>query len=120
MDHHARGLPAVPVGEADQRRVGDRGMPAQRVFDVRDRDHEGAADAARGASALCHGRGAFLRRGGDDPYGSAVAEAADPQTVRELYGAERYDRLAQIKRQHDPVNMFRVNHNIEPAAAVNP
>jgi FAD/FMN-containing dehydrogenase len=42
-------------------------------------------------------------------------EATGPRTVRELYGAERYDRLARIKRQYDPANMFRVNHNIEPA-----
>jgi hypothetical protein len=42
-------------------------------------------------------------------------EATTPQAVRELYGAERYDRLAQIKRRYDPANIFRVNHNIEPA-----
>jgi hypothetical protein len=44
-------------------------------------------------------------------------EATDPQTVRKLYGPERYDLLARIKRQYDPTNMFRVNHNIEPAAS---
>ena len=42
-------------------------------------------------------------------------EATGPRTVLELYGAERYDRLARIKREYDPANMFRVNHNIEPA-----
>ena len=42
-------------------------------------------------------------------------DATDPQMVRRLYGAERYDRLARIKRKYDPTNMFRVNHNIEPA-----
>jgi hypothetical protein len=41
-------------------------------------------------------------------------EATDPRTIRELYGAERYDRLARIKRKYDPANIFRVNHNIEP------
>ena len=43
-------------------------------------------------------------------------EATDPQAVRQLYGADRYDRLARIKRRYDPDNLFRVNHNIEPAA----
>jgi FAD/FMN-containing dehydrogenase len=35
--------------------------------------------------------------------------------MREIYGAELYDRLARIKRDYDPANMFRINHNIEPA-----
>jgi FAD/FMN-containing dehydrogenase len=42
-------------------------------------------------------------------------EAVDPRVVREIYGAELYDRLARIKRDRDPGNLFRVNHNIEPA-----
>jgi len=45
-------------------------------------------------------------------------EATTPQAVRELYGAERYDRLARIKHRYDPANIFRVNHNIEPADPV--
>ncbi|WP_139338200.1 FAD-binding oxidoreductase [Micromonospora avicenniae] len=41
-------------------------------------------------------------------------EATTPEQVRLVYGAERYDRLARIKRRFDPDNMFRVNHNIQP------
>ena len=30
--------------------------------------------------------------------------------------APNYDRLAKIKAEHDPANMFRMNQNILPAA----
>lgn len=39
---------------------------------------------------------------------------ADAAAVREAYGAN-YDRLAKIKTQHDPTNMFRMNQNILPS-----
>jgi hypothetical protein len=45
----------------------------------------------------------------------SIDEATTPEQVRLVYGAERYDRLARIKRRFDPANMFRMNHNIEPA-----
>ncbi len=36
--------------------------------------------------------------------------------VREAYGEAIYGRLAEVKRKYDPENIFRLNHNIEPAA----
>jgi hypothetical protein len=39
---------------------------------------------------------------------------ADTHAVREAYGPN-YDRLAKIKAEHDPANMFRMNQNIAPA-----
>jgi hypothetical protein len=42
-------------------------------------------------------------------------EALDETAVRGLYGAERYARLASLKRRHDPENTFRFNHNVRPA-----
>jgi FAD/FMN-containing dehydrogenase len=39
------------------------------------------------------------------------------ERVRASY-RDNYDRLAEIKQQYDPDNLFRVNQNIEPAAAV--
>ncbi|HEY9279730.1 MAG TPA: FAD-binding oxidoreductase [Eoetvoesiella sp.] len=41
--------------------------------------------------------------------------ADEGDRVRSAYGPN-YDRLAQIKRQYDPDNIFRVNQNIGPAS----
>jgi hypothetical protein len=43
----------------------------------------------------------------------APDEAADAVAI---YGPERYGRLANAKKQYDPTNMFRINHNVVPAA----
>jgi FAD/FMN-containing dehydrogenase len=39
----------------------------------------------------------------------------EPDRVRGMYGAN-YDRLARVKAQYDPDNLFNVNQNIAPAA----
>lgn len=53
------------------------------------------------------------------PYGLGGGyvnfEMDEPDRVRKMYGAN-YDRLARIKAQYDPENVFRVNQNIPPAA----
>jgi hypothetical protein len=41
----------------------------------------------------------------------APDEAADAAAI---YGPERYQRLASIKKTYDPTNMFRLNHNVMP------
>jgi len=37
------------------------------------------------------------------------------ERIRASYG-DNYDRLARIKAEYDPDNLFRVNQNIKPAA----
>jgi len=43
----------------------------------------------------------------------APDEAPDAAAI---YGRERYERLAAVKKTYDPANMFRINHNVVPAA----
>ena len=40
-----------------------------------------------------------------------------PARVRDAYPGATYDRLAAIKRQYDPDNVFRRNQNVAPAGA---
>ena len=37
--------------------------------------------------------------------------------VKDAYGAERYDRLVELKDKYDPTNVFRLNQNIAPSSS---
>ncbi len=51
---------------------------------------------------------------GEGGYVNFMMEDEGEERLRASYGAN-YDRLAQIKAQYDPANLFRVNQNIRPA-----
>jgi FAD/FMN-containing dehydrogenase len=58
------------------------------------------------------------------PYASSVGgyvnfqNDVDEERVRESYGAAKYARLARVKAEYDPDNVFHKNANIKPAVAV--
>ena len=57
--------------------------------------------------------GAALRPWARRAYVNYLAPSS-PERIREVYG-ENYPRLARVKAQYDPANLFRSNQNVLPA-----
>jgi FAD/FMN-containing dehydrogenase len=72
-----------------------------------DEDDRGIATARAYSSALAP----WTVGGGYLNYASERAG----ETLETEYGAERFARLRAVKRELDPSNTFRFNHNIPPA-----
>jgi hypothetical protein len=57
---------------------------------------------------------AALRQGDDAAYVNFLMDEG-PERVRAAYPGATWDRLAAVKRDYDPGNLFRGNQNIPPA-----
>ncbi|MFI1396423.1 FAD-binding oxidoreductase [Streptomyces sp. NPDC020681] len=50
-------------------------------------------------------------------YGNFIGQEGEERVVAS-FGAENYRRLAAVKAEYDPDNVFRLNHNIKPVSPV--
>ena len=55
-----------------------------------------------------------LRGENDDAYVNFLGDEG-PERVRAAYPGETYDRLAAVKAEYDPDNLFCLNQNVQPA-----
>jgi FAD/FMN-containing dehydrogenase len=59
---------------------------------------------------------ASLEQYGDGAaYVNFLSDAEDSGRLRDAYGAETYERLAEVKQRFDPDNVFHLNQNIAPS-----
>jgi FAD/FMN-containing dehydrogenase len=79
------------------------------VVAMYDRPEEQAAQEAWAAALADE-----LRDGDDGAYAGFLGDEG-PARVRAAYPGTHWDRLAAIKADYDPGNVFRLNQNIEPA-----
>jgi len=47
-------------------------------------------------------------------YLNRNSDEEDQAQLETAYGARKYERLVALKNTYDPMNLFRVNHNIKP------
>src|SRR5262249_48727091 len=76
-----------------------------------------AADDAVHIAANRQLAAALARLSLPSTYVNFLTDAPDDTDVpvRAAYGDDLYQRLARLKREFDPTNLFRANHNVRPA-----
>jgi FAD/FMN-containing dehydrogenase len=63
--------------------------------------------------AWVDGVAAALQQGDAGAYVNFLGD--EPDRLRQAYPGTTWDRLVEVKRRYDPENLFRLNHNIQPA-----
>jgi FAD/FMN-containing dehydrogenase len=74
----------------------------------------GVPDARAGAEAWVREVAATLNDGDDGAYTGFLDDEGE-ERVRAAYPGATWERLAAVKAQYDPQNLFRLNQNIPPA-----
>jgi FAD/FMN-containing dehydrogenase len=102
------------VGEQDTAFSGGR-SPRFAAFPLAMAPDSGLLAADRDwARNLCEAFRPHAIGGGSEGYINSLDEFGEDR-LRAAYGSAKYDRLARIKRDYDPDNVFHHNANIKPA-----
>lgn len=75
---------------------------------------EDPADDARGKAWAQGVRRAMRPWARGDVYLNFIGDEEGHDRVVAGWGRENYSRLQRVKREYDPLNVFRLNHNIRP------
>jgi FAD/FMN-containing dehydrogenase len=101
------------IGEGDSAFSGSRSARALLNLGCVSRDHENYQSDRLWIRSTWERFASILGDGGS--YVNWLADY-EQSRVRRIYGPEKYDRLAALKRRYDPENILHLNHNIEPAS----
>jgi len=100
------------VGDGDTAWSGRRDVKYAMVIEALAAEHETfvgerqwARDTWEALLPLADGPGTYVN----------ILPEADDRIVRASYGEAKYERLARIKAEYDPGNVFTINVNIKPA-----
>jgi len=101
----------------------DRVADDAAAFSGRTHPFDVSPDTAWSDPSLDEANGAWVRQAmaivePDLLPGRYINELSDagPEVTRSSYGDAKLERLRALKRAWDPTNVFRLNHNIEPAS----